>query len=273
MKKVCLDFGFSVVNAGQRQSGNLEPQLIAVSTTGGFRITGPATRLLGVAAGENIMFVNNVDVVEQAINDTTHPMHSTIVAFCEQNGLELGTPAANKAIHAEFDTWVIAKAIQEFDTKGNPKVAKERLTKRDKITYVTNNFEESLAKVMNSEDEGADEVKERLEGATREEQIEILAELIQGREVDSYKGSKTANAAGQTGTGLTLNFTDNNVWNQLKADIDVADRQKVNRVFDLLVDNIINITISNGYEDVTIPAIPLGEYSDVAPSRIGGEEA
>lgn len=273
MKKMNLDFGFSVVTAGQRQSGNLEPQLIAVSTAGGFRITGPATRLLGLNPGDNIMFINNVDIVEQAILSEAHPMHENVVAFCQEQGLELGTPEANVAIHKEFDIWAVAKGIKEFDVKGNVKVAKERLSKRDKITYVTNNFEESLANVMNSTEEGADEIRERLDGATREEQIEILAELIQGREVDSYTGSKTANAAGQTGTGLTLNFTDNNVWNQLKADIDVENRQKVNRVFELMVDDVITTEVFNGYENVKVSAIVLGEATDTTPARIGaGDE-
>ena len=74
MKSLKSSFGFSMVNAGQRMSGNVDPQLIAVSTNGGFRLTGAATRVLGIMPGDNVMFVNNLAEIDAAILDATHPI-------------------------------------------------------------------------------------------------------------------------------------------------------------------------------------------------------
>lgn len=271
MKTLKSSFGFSAVNAGQRMSGNVDPQLLAVSTNGGFRLTGAATRLLGIMPGDNVMFVNNLVEIDSAIADATHPMHADLEAFCEERGLVLGEPEAAVAIHEEYDMWAVAKGIQEFDTKGNAKVAKERLSKKDKITYATQHFDEMYQTVMDSEEEGADAVRDQLtrEGVTREEQLEILAGLVSGKDVDSYTGSKCANPTGQSGTGLSVTFTDSNVWAQLKKDLSADEREKVNRVFDLAVDDITSIQISNGYQVVDVKIIPLAGYTDKTPARAG----
>lgn len=271
MKTLKSSFGFSMVNAGQRMSGNVDPQLIAVSTNGGFRLTGAATRLLGIMSGDNVMFINNLSEIDSAIADTTHPMHADLVAFCEERGIVLGEPEAALEIHKEFDLWAVAKGIKEFDTKGNAKIAKERLSKKDKLTYATQHYEEMVQTVMESKEEGADAVRDQLtrEGITREEELEILASLVTGREVESYTGSKCANPTGQTGSGLSVTFTDSNVWAQLKSDIAADDRDKLNRVYDLAVDDITVVEISNGYQVVEVKAIPLGAFVDKAPARVG----
>lgn len=260
-----MSFGFSAVNAGQRNVV-AEPQVIAVSTEGGFRLTPPVTRALGVANGENVMFINNLDGIEAAIANRA----AEVVEFCAAQGLELGTPEASIAIHKEFDVWGVAKAIVERDTKGNVKTSPERLSKKDKARFVAQNFDSMLTAAMEQAD---DEVKEALsrEGITVEEQSEILAQFVTPRELPKYKGSKTANAAGLSGTGVALNFTDTNVWKQLKADLG-DDADKVNRVYDVDLDNIVDAVISDGYEDVTIKVLVLGAYTDKEPARIGSEE-
>ena len=48
-----MSFGFSAVNAGQRNVA-VEPQLIAVSTEGNFRMTPPVSRALGLSSGDYI---------------------------------------------------------------------------------------------------------------------------------------------------------------------------------------------------------------------------
>lgn len=274
MKTLKSSFGFSMVNAGQRMSGNVDPQLIAVSTNGGFRLTGAATRLLSIMPGDNVMFVNNLGEIDSAITDATHPMHADLVGFCEERGLMLGEPEASEAIHAEFDMWAVAKGIQEFDTKGNAKVAKERLSKKDKTTYATQNFDEMMQMIMESEEEGADAVRDQLnrDGITREEQIEILSGLVSGKEVDSYTGSKCANPTGQNGVGLSVTFTDSNVWAQLKKSLPADEREKVNRVFDLAVDDITTVQISDGYKLVDVKVIPLASFTDKTPARAGKDD-
>lgn len=261
-----IGFGFSAVNAGQRNV-SVEPQMIAVSTEGNFRITPVVSRVLGLAHGDYVMFLNNVDNIEAAIS----AKDETIVAFCAENGLELGTPEAAIAIHKEFDMWAIAKGIVEYDTKGNIKTTTERLTKNDRLKFVSQHFDEMLSAAMEQAD---DETKDALtrDGVSKEEQSDILCGFVTPRTVKKYKGSKVANPAGLTGVGTSLTFTDANVWKQLKADMG-SDATKFNRVFDVDVENLQDAVISNGFEEVTVKALVLGDYADKEPARIGkGEE-
>ena len=258
-------FGFAAVNAGQRNVA-VEPQLVALSTLGGFRLTGPATKLLGIAPGDNVAFVSNVDQIDAAIaaNDPT------IVAFAEEQGLELGSAELAIAAHKEFDQWAVCKGYALYNSKGTPLTTKERLSLKDKEAIVKANFDEILASAMASDNAELVEALSR-EGISYEEQAELLMSVVEGREVPKYQGSKSANPSGMIGVGLNLNFTDSNVWNQLK--VGVEEPTKINRVFDLLVDYTETIMLSNGYEDIKVTIIPLGYYTDKAPATRGGAEA
>lgn len=257
-----MGFGFGVVNAGQRNIV-VEPQFIAVSTEGNFRITPPVSKALGVGHGDYIMFLNNVDNIDAAIASKD----AVVVDFCEANGLELGTPEAAIAIHKEFDMWAIAKGIVEYDTKGNIKTTTERLTKNDKTKYVSQHFDEMLAAAYEHADKETKDALTR-DGVTKEEQIDILTAFVVARELPKYKGSKVANPAGLTGAGTSLTFTDSNVWKQLKADMG-DDAEKMNRVFDVDIENLQDVTLSNGYNEVTVKAVVLGDSVDKEPARIG----
>lgn len=261
-----MGFGFSAVNAGQR-SAIVEPQFICVSTEGNFRLTPPVSKALGIGHGDYVMFLNNVDAIDYAISTKA----DEVVKFCEEQGLEVNSPEAAIALHKEFDMWAIAKGIVEYDTKGNQKTTTERLTKNDKIKFVSQNFEDMLATAMEQAD---DETKDALsrEGVTKEEQIDILAAFVTPRELPKYKGAKAANPAGLTGAGTSLTFTDSNVWKQLKADMG-DNATKFNRVFDVDLENLQDIELSDGYKTVTVKALVLGDYTDKEPARIGkGEE-
>lgn len=263
MKTTKMTFGFSAVNNGQRNA-NVEPQVLAVSTEGGFRLTPMVSRILGIAAGDYVMFLSNATEIDTAI-DTRNEV---IVEFCENNGLDITTPEAALAIHKEFDMWAIAKGIKEYDSKGNEKEVDERLSKEDKIRYVSQNYQAFYDEVVAGvEDEATKEALTR-EDATREEIIELLIHFVELRKVAKYKGSKTANPAGMTGTNVTLNFTDTNVWKQLKADLK-ENATKINRIFSVNVEDIQTITIFNGYEDVEVRALILGESTDKEPARKG----
>lgn len=257
-----MGFGFSAVNAGQRNT-SVEPQVICVSTEGNFRITPPVSKVLGVGHGDYVMFLNNVDNIDAAINARV----PEVVEFCEQNGFELGSAEAAIALHKEFDVWAIAKGIVEYDTKGNQKTTSERLTKNDKIKFVSQNFEAMLSQAMEQAD---DETKDALsrDGITKEEQIDILAAFVTPRELPKYKGSKTANPAGLTGAGISLTFTDSNVWKQLKSDMG-DDATKFNRIFDVDVEELQDIELNDGYKSVTVKALVLGDFTDKEPARIG----
>lgn len=255
MKKI--NFSVSAVNAGQRNVV-VNPEVIASSTNGGFRVTPPVSKALGLAHGDYLMFLNNINEIDQAIN----AQMPELVEFCNENGVELGSVEAAKLIHGEFDQWYVAKGIALKNGKGNYLMSNERLTKKDKITYATQNFDTMLDAAMEQAD---DEVKAALtrEGITKEEQIDILSEFVTPREVVKYQGCKLANPAQLTGIGTSLTGTDSNVWNQLKSDLD--DKEAVNRAFAIDIDAPEQFEISNGFENVTVVAFLLGEYKDEAP--------
>lgn len=256
-------FGFSAVHAGQRNV-SVEPQLIATSTKGAFRLTAPVTKLLGIAPGDYVMFINNIANIDEAIAKQT----PDVVAFAEENGLELGSPELTIAMHKEFDMWAVAKGIQLYSPKGTPLTCKERLSLKDKVAVVRANFDEVLSSALASDNAELVEVLSR-EGITTEEQVEILASTIEGQDVAKYQGAKTANPSGMTGTGLSLNFTDSNVWNQLKVGMD--DAEKMNRVFDVDLESVTTILVDNGYEEVKVAIVPLVDYTDKAPVVRGAD--
>lgn len=249
-------FGFSIVNAGQRKI-EYSPEVIALSTQGGFKLTPQVTAALGIQAGDYVMFISTVPQVDAAIATKD----AAYVQFCEANGLDANSEDAAAAFRKANYMWAIAKGILCKNDKGAILTVTERLSKKDKLTYVEQNYDDVLAAAMES---GSEEMKSALtrEGITREEVVNILAETITGRELPKYQGSKAANSSNLTGTGVILTFTDTNVWNEMKADLSEEDRTKYNRSFAVDVTSVEHATISNGYEDVDIPYLVLGEYSD-----------
>lgn len=253
-----MKFGFSAVNAGQRNV-SFEPQLIAVSTDGGFRITPPVSKALNLQHGENVMFVSNVDVLDVAIAQKDE----SLVAFCEEKSLELGTPEAAVEIHKEFDMWGIAKGIVERDAKGNERKTQMRLTKADRLRFVEQNYEEMLESAKNSGDEALVEAITR-EDVTEEEIKDILCSVVVADEITKVKGSKLASTNGVTGIGVNLTFTDTNVWKQLKYDLgEKAD--KLNRIYSINIEDMQDVDIFDGYETVSVKVLPLGEFVDKEP--------
>ena len=256
-------FGFAAVNAGQRNVA-VEPQLVATSTNGAFRLTAPVTKLLGIAPGDYVMFVNNIAQIDAALAARTED----VVAYAKENDLELGSPELAIAMHKEFDMWGVAKGIALYNSKGIAQTVKERLSVKDKEAIVRANFATYLEQALASDNTELVEALSR-EGVTEDEQVTLLASCIEGQEVTKYQGSKTANPSGLTGAGVSLNFTDSNVWNQLKADMDSAT--DLNRIFDIDTDEVMTIELSNGYEDVKVPFFVLGAYTDKAPAKKGAE--
>ena len=61
-------FGFSAVNDSVKASAvEVKPQMIVRSTDGAFTLTAPAAKALGIAPGDYVMFMNNIDQIEAAI--------------------------------------------------------------------------------------------------------------------------------------------------------------------------------------------------------------
>lgn len=255
-----LSFGLGAVNVAKRNAVS-EPELVANPTIGGFRITPAVSRALGLTNGGYIMFVSNIDAIEQAIANKDE----NLVAFCAEENIDMNTPEGVKAIHEAFDEWGIAKGIQMFDKNGNAVKTKERMSKTDKVEYVTNNFDDVLkAAIENGEPEFAASLQ--VEGITKEEQIEILANAINPEQVNKYYGSKCSNSSNLSGTGVSLTFSDSAVWGALKEDLG-EEAKKMSRTFEVDIKELREVPYFNGYKEVIVKAAMLGEFKDAESTR------
>lgn len=255
-----LSFGLGAVNVAKRNAVS-EPELVVNPTVGGFRITPAVSRALGLTNGGYIMFVSNIDAIEQAIANKDE----NLVAFCAEENIDMNTPEGVKAIHEAFDEWGIAKGIQMFDKNGNAVKTKERMSKTDKVEYVTNNFDDVLkAAIENGEPEFAASLQ--VKGITKEEQIEILANAVNPEQVNKYYGSKCSNSSNLSGTGVSLTFSDSAVWGALKEDLG-EEAKKMSRTFEVDVKELREVPYFNGHKEVIVKAAMLGEFKDAESTR------
>lgn len=255
-----LSFGLGAVNVAKRNAVS-EPELVVNPTVGGFRITPAVSRALGLTNGGYIMFVSNIDAIEQAIANKDE----NLVAFCAEENIDMNTPEGVKAIHEAFDEWGIAKGVQMFDKNGNAIKTKERMSKTDKVEYVTNNFDDVLkAAIENGEPEFAASLQ--VEGITKEEQIEILANAVNPEQVNKYYGSKCSNSSNLSGTGVSLTFSDSAVWGALKEDLG-EEAKKMSRTFEVDIKELREVPYFNGHKEVIVKAAMLGEFKDAESTR------
>lgn len=255
-----LSFGLGAVNVAKRNAVS-EPELVVNPTVGGFRITPAVSRALGLTNGGYIMFVSNIDAIEQAIANKDE----NLVAFCAEENIDMNTPEGVKAIHEAFDEWGIAKGIQMFDKNGNAVKTKERMSKTDKVEYVTNNFDDVLkAAIENGEPEFAASLQ--VEGITKEEQIEILANAVNPEQINKYYGSKCSNSSNLSGTGVSLTFSDSAVWGALKEDLG-EEAKKMSRTFEVDIKELREVPYFNGHKEVIVKAAMLGEFKDTESTR------
>lgn len=252
-----VQFGFNAVQAGQKSTTvNAEPRLIANSTGGKFVITAPVSKALQIAVGENIMFLNNIANVEAAISQRV----DDIVNWATENGIDLDTREGQDAALKEFTIWAIAKGVPQYDTKGNPVMATERHTKEDKQKFIDTHAAEILA-------ENREVFIERNGGEDADDDTLIALISVDDIEAPKYHactGSKTATTASATGVGCQLNFTDTSIWNSLKADLG-NNKEKKNRIYNVLLDEAFDAEVNNGKEYVTIKAYPLEYLQDEDP--------
>lgn len=255
---MALKFGVTAVVSGQKSNVvNAEPQLVANSTNGKFTITAPVSKALGIAAGENVMFLNNIPGVEAAMQARL----ADLVEWANANGVDLDTVEGQAAVMAEFTQWYIAKGVHLYDSKGNPKMSTERYTEDDKLNYIKLHGAEIV-------EANREALLERLgvDEATDEELIAaITVDDIESPKFHSMSGSKTATTSNATGVGLQLGFTDTAIWNQLKGDLDKDSRSKVNRVYSVDLANAEKAEYNNGKETVELTVYPITFVSDEAP--------
>lgn len=213
-------FKFSVVNAGQRNV-NVEPALVATSTTGGFRLTGPAAKALGIKPTDYAMFLHD----------------------------------------SESNTWAVAKGYACKKADGEYQMCADRI---DRKAVVERSFDSILEAALAS---GNEELVAALtaEGVTKEAQVELLMPCVEAPSVIKYQGSKTASPSGLTGEGANVVFTDTNVWEQLKSDVE--DKKSITRSFALNLDDVLEVEVYDGHDNVSVKALVLGEYKDDTPAR------
>lgn len=263
-----LSFGFSAMQSGQKSATvNAEPRLIVSSTVGKFTVTSPVTKVLGVAPGENIMFLNNIGNIENAINERVEDL----VAWADENGIDINTTEGRDAIIKEFTLWAIAKGVPMFDGKGNPVMASERYTKEDKQKYIN----ENAAAILEA---NRDALVERVGNpdATDDELINaITVDDIESPKFHANTGSKTMTTSNATGVGCQLSFTDTNFWTALKADLK-DEKDKKNRVYGVVLKEDAELglapystEISNGKDMVKIMAYPIYYIEDTDPITRG----
>ena len=269
--KLGIKFNVNAVLAGQKSSlMNATPQLIAKSTSGQFTITSPVSKALAIAAGENVMFLNNIAGIEALIQSQP----DELVNYCNENGWDINTPEGQEALIKDQTVWYIAKGVALFKRSGEPLLSTIRVTKEEKLAQIAEHGVEMIA-AMSEEDKAAFAAAKGLEGADNEALAAALTpEDIPSPTCPAAAGSKTAATAQATGIGLQLNFTDTAIWDALKADLGES-KDKFNRVFDVKLDAPEEAEYNNGKENVTLTIYPLEFVEDKTPMVRGkkNEEA
>lgn len=246
-----LSFGIQAVVAGQKNAVvNAAPQLIVNSTAGKFTITSPVSKAMNIAAGENIMFLNNISGVENAIQSRV----DEIVAYANENGIDLNTREGEDTILKAFTQWFIAKGVPQYTKTGAPVMANERLTKAEKEKYLDAN----RMTIVEANREALVEVFGDMSDEELAEKLTI--DIIESPKYHACSGSKTAANGNNTGVGLQLGFTDSAIWNTLKADLG-DEASKKNRIYNVLLSDAVDTQYFDGFKNVNITIFPI-EYSN-----------
>lgn len=263
--KTGLKFGFSAVQAGQKSAVlNAVPQLIVRTTVGGFAITAPVTKALGIAAGENVQFLNNINEIETAIQQN----NTDILDYAASKNYDLTTVAGQQAVINDLACWAIAKGVALVDAKGTPLMAKVRVSSEEKQEYIKEHGAEIIAGLTDDERAAFAEAKGVAADDTDALVAALVPEDIPSPVAPAFGGSKTAANGNATGVGLQLSFSDTAIWNALKNDL--ADKNSVVRVFNVDLKNPIEgATIHNGKEYVSVVAYPINFAEDREPARTG----
>lgn len=267
--KLGIKFGISAVQSGQKGNANIAPRLYANSSNGQFKVTGLVTKALGVKVGDNIMFLNNIDAVERAISDR----NPEIVKYANENNIDLDDRSQVVELVNSLTQWYIAAGVVLRKPSGEPMQAAIRVTKEDKQKWIDEHGSEYFAE-MSDEDKFAFVQAKGVD--VNIDDIDALVGLltpddIESPKTDAMSGSKTASTSTATGVGVQVNFTDSNIWNQLKADLGDS-KDKLVRIFDVDVENPEDAVFNDGSKDLTIKAYPITYVEDKEPLRRNGSE-
>lgn len=267
--KAGIKFGISAVQSGQKGNANAFPRLYANSSNGQFKVTGLVTKALGVKVGDNIMFLNNIDAIERAIQNKD----PQIVEYATEQGVDLDDRSQVVALINELTQWYIAAGVVLRKKSGEPMMAAVRVTKEDKEKWIAEHGSEYFEGMSDEDKQAFVEAK----GADADiDDIDALVALLTAEDIESPKteamsGSKTASTSTATGIGVQVNFTDSNIWNMLKADLG-DNKDKFVREFDVDIENPEKATFNDGCKDLEILAYPINYVGDKEPIRRNGKE-
>lgn len=244
-----LQFGMKAIQSGKRVvATNNEPTLVANSTKARFTIAGIVTRTMGLVCGDYVQFISNIPSIDMAIAERD----AEIVAWCEANGVEMGTEAARNALIKEFGSYAICKGVPMFEKDGTRKQITVRMTEEQKRAAFEMN-KEAIAQAVGK--------------SVEEVTIEDFNPVA-----DGFTGSKTNSTSSLTGIGLPLGFSDSNMWAELKEDLgDLAE--DTNRVYKVNLNEPFECSVENGKEGAAgmtvVTAYPFTFESDEEPVRKG----
>ena len=268
MKLGNVSFGLdslNVVASGVKTSTvSNEPQLVALSTKGGFAITPAVSKALNLASGDNIMFVNNSSWAENEVAQRT----DQVVAIAQENGLDLDNPVAAQAIVTALTMWFIGKAYAKKTKTGKDVMSPVRLSAEEKAELLKSQLPDIVA---NNREALIEQFGLSSDASDEEIASHVTVDNIATPEAPAYVGAKLASNGNVPGVGLKLSFSDTSTWEQMKSDLE--DKTAVKRVFDIDLKGRVVVKLNNGYEDVDVTLYPVGDYTDEKPVRVGKKSA
>lgn len=259
MKTTKLAFGFNAVQAGQKSATvNAEPTLTVSTTLGKMTITAPVSKAMQIAVGDNVMFLNNIAKIEEAIALRV----PAVVEWATENGIDIDSIEGQRAIVEANTVWGIAKGVPMYNAKGEPIMVNVRYSKAEKEDFIKEHGMELVAA-------NREALCERVGNPNATDEELFAAITVDDIEVPTYHfktGSKTAGYGTATGIGCQLNFTDTAVWNSLKANLgDEEGKRSKNRIFKVCLEEMTVEEFNNGKENVKIQVFPLEFEKDVDP--------
>ena len=255
-----LSFGKSVVMSGVKSSViNAGPQLTVTTTEGGFIITPAVSKALNIAPGERIAFTNNFDSIAAGIQARM----PELVEWCDENGVDIDSKEGQDAIFAAFGEWSICKGWALYDRMGEPSMVNVRVAKKDKEAFLA--VPENRMKLVEENREAL--IEEFGELSDEELAEKLTADMVPSPQVQDAYGCKTAASSSATTAGATLTFTDTNIWMQLKADLTADEKAQMKKVYDVVLDEVEEMEVSNGFEKITVKAYPIKFVETVNGAR------
>lgn len=264
-----LNFAAKAVVPAQKSSiANSEPVLIVNSTPGSFTLSSAATLAMSLEPGQSVAFADNLAEILKAVA----AKQADVVACFEENGLDINNVDDCEVFVKEMREVYIYKGYALLNADGTPKMGNARTSKEEKEAMLAANFEEILAAsreaivVAIKADKG-----DEYEPSEDEVRSYVTIDLVGSKQEPAVYGSKTATTSNMTGLGLTLKFTDNNIWTSLKRDIEPDTRARMKRTYKLDLKNPSTMTVNDGQKDIEVTRYMLIDAKDEEVTERGSK--